>query len=325
MENKLNQLALEQYATEYSDLLVKKLFENRKSISGKEVLTEISPKQVGLFVLFNLFRKWKVEMNQLKSPFFNYEDNEVKKKLEELMNLLSQNISISNEDFYPLLKASVESTLVLILSPLKYYQDLVESYEGEAPDINEVDDLRKFIKINSHMRDALLSAWASNYSGDLLFTKAFEGLTEPPEDVSELIGLFNEQLSVEVGVFWLEEESLDFDDTIEEDEQEEAEFETIHTQFSEDKKEILADSLGFDTEQATLKSLITINQKFMFVNDLFDGNSEDFNKVIAFLDTCETKDVILKFINNNYILKGNWHSESPQVKDFLALIDKKFT
>jgi len=325
MENKLNQLALEQYSTEYSDLLVKKIFENRESISGKEILTEIVPKQVGLFVLFNLFKRWKVEMNQVKSPFFNYQVGEVKQKLEELMNLLSQNISISKEHFYPLLRVSVESTLVLILSPLKYYQELVASYDGEAPNMDEVNDLRKFIKINSHMRDALLSAWASNYSGEVLFNKAFEGLTEPPEDVSKLMDSFNKQLPVEVDSFWLEGESADLDDTIDDDEQEEAEFETIHTQFSEDKKEMLADSLGFDTDQATLKSMITINQKFMFVNDLFEGNSEDFNKVIAFLDTCETQDVILKFINNNYILRGNWNPDSPQVKDFLVLIDKKFS
>ncbi len=183
------------------------------------------------------------------------------------------------------------------------------------------------------MRDALLSAWASNYNGEELFNKAFEGLNEPPSDVAPLLAPFNELLELDIASIWIEEEEdqageleaaneADFID--EETDLEEVEFSTIHTQFSEEKTEILADSLGFESSQSSLKLMLTINQKFMFVNDLFDGNNEDFNKVIDFLDSCETKDVILKFINSNYIQRGNWKAEAPQVKEFLALIDKKF-
>lgn len=326
MENKLNQPALEQYATKYSDLLVEKLFTDKEVITGKEIIEEIPSKQIGLFVLFNLYKVWNLEMNQLKSPYFNYGNNEVQLKLDELMNLLSKHISIARQDFYPLLVKSVENTLLLIMSPLKYYEELVESYDGSAPNMDEVKDLQRFIKINNHMRDALLTAWASGYSGEELFDKAFEGLNEPPEDVTELIEPFNELLLLEIENFWLEEESDETGELIEEDEDnDEVKFETIHTQFAEKGNTILADSLGFEESQSSLKSMLTINQKFMFVNDLFDGNKEDFNSVIDFLDTCETKDVVLKFIHNNYIQRGSWKEGAPQVKEFLALIDKKFT
>ena len=87
---------------------------------------------------------------------------------------------------------------------------------------------------------------------------------------------------------------------------------------------MLGDTLGFETTKASLKSMLTINQKFMFVNDLFRGSQEDFAKVIDFLDTCETKDVVIKFLNSNYIKRGQWKAEAPQVKEFLSLIDKKF-
>ncbi len=327
MENKLNQPALEQYANKYADLLIEKLFRNKESISGKQIMDEISINQVGLFALFNVFKLWKQEMNHLKSPYFNYDSDEVVEKLEDLMNVLSKHISISKEDFAPILAKSVENTLLIIVSPLNYYRNLAEEYKDLAPNMDEVKDLQRFIKINSHMRDALLSAWASNYNGEELFNKAFEDLNEPPSDVAPLLAPFNELLELDIASIWIEEEEMESENNLieEESELEEAELNTIHTQFKEESTKILADSLGFESSQPSLKSMLTINQKFMFVNDLFDGNNEDFNKVIDFLDSCETKDVILKFINSNYIQRGNWKAEAPQVKEFLVLIDKKFS
>jgi len=327
MENKLNQPALEQYAKKYADLLIENLFRNKESISGKQIMDEILINQVGLFALFNVFKLWKQEMNHLKSPYFNYESNEVIEKLEDLMNVLSKHISISKEDFRPILVKSVENTLLIIVSPLNYYRKLAEEYKDLAPNMDEVKDLQRFIKINSHMRDALLSAWASNYNGEELFNKAFEDLNEPPSDVAPLLAPFNELLELDVSSIWIEEEEMESENNLieEESELEEAELDTIHTQFKEESTKILADSLGFESSQPSLKSMLTINQKFMFVNDLFDGSNEDFNKVIDFLDSCETKEVVLKFINSNYIHRGNWKPGAPQVKEFLVLIDKKFS
>lgn len=326
MENKLNKLALEQYAKKYTEILTDNLFASRTSISGKEIIEEIPVRQVGLFVLYNLFKIWKLEMLQLKSPYFDYESKDVKLKLTELMNLLSKSISIAREDFEPLFNKSVEQTLLLILSPLKYYEELVDSFDGIPPSMDEVKDLQRFVKVNSDMRDALLTAWASNYTNDEIFDKAFEGLSEPPEEVSSLISPFNELLTLDLTSIWDDvEEEVEPDLIEEEDEGEDVEFKTIHTQFSDEKGEILADSFGFESSQSSLKSILTINQKFMFVNDLFDGSTEDFNNVIEFLDTCDTKDVVLKFIHTNYIERGSWKEEAPQVKEFFVLIDKKFS
>ncbi len=331
MENKLNQPAIEQYAEKYSEILLKKLFSEREKISGKEIMSEIPVQQVALFVLFNLFKRWKDEMLHLKSPYFNYEAEEVKLKLEEFMNLLSKHISVDKEQFTPLMNQAVKDSLLLIISPLKFYENLVDSFKETAPNMDEVKDLQRFIKINTHMRDALLTAWAASYSSEELFDKAFEGLTTAPQDVKPLMEPFNKLLALELSDFIEKDETINEeaspeisieDEIIEEEEQ--VQFQTIHTQYSEESTSILADSLGFEANQALLKTMLTINQKFMFVNDLFDGNTEDFNKVLDFLDSCETKEVVLKFISSNYIQRGNWKPEAPQVKEFLALIDKKF-
>jgi len=325
MENKLNHPALEQYALKYSDLLAEQLFFDKKSISGKEILNNMPVKQVGLFVLYNLFKRWKVEMGQLKSPYFNYEHKDVKIKLQELMNVLSKNILVSKEDFVPLLNKAIEDTLLLTLSPLRFFEELVDSFRGEAPNSTEVKELQQFVKINSHMRDALLTAWASSNKESNVLDIAFEGLNASPADVNETLRPFNKLLPIELDNFLLEDFSeSQHDELIDDDEDGNIEFETIHTQFSSQKKTILADTLGFESTHISLKSMLTINQKFMFVNDLFDGNSDDFNKVIDFLDSCDNKEVVQKFLNRNYINNGHWKLESPQVKEFMGVLDKRF-
>ena len=324
MENKLNFSALEQYAAEYSGLLADKLFEQKPTLTGRDILEKIPVKQIGLFTLFQLFEKWKSEIEQLKSPYFDYESNEVQTKMKELMNALSKNISISREHLLPLFAKATEDTLLLILSPLEYYENLVESFGGKAPTMDDVKDLQKFIKINGHMRDALLEAWASNSNEGEVLDKAFEDLNEPPEDVNTLLEPFNQLLSTEGIPFWEGgDEPISMAETVIE-EDEEADFETVHKQFTSGGTTMLGDTLGFETTKTSLKSMLTINQKFMFVNDLFKGNQEDFVKVIDFLDTCETKDVVIKFLSSNYIKRGEWKLESPQVKEFMSLIDKKF-
>ena len=363
MENKLNEPALQQYAAKYAHLLSESLFQQRKALSGNDIMTDIPVKQVGLFVLYTLFKQWKAETAKLKSPYFDFSHPEVQQGLTQFMNLLSKHILVAQKDLTPLLQQAVADTLLLIVSPLKFYENLVDSFEGNAPTLDEVKDLQRFIKINSHMRDALLTAWATHQTSSELFDKAFEGLTEPPQEVAPLIAPFSELLQLDVSEFLLDvkgnqqkpsetteplppantEEELPAsqqveaslskeeevaDTPIEEDEQatDTPPIETLHDSFTDTESTLLGDSLGFEaTANTSLKAMLTINQKFMFINDLFDGSNEDFTKVIDFLDTCATKEVVLKFIQTNYIQRGNWKEESPQVKEFLALIDKRFS
>ena len=62
----------------------------------------------------------------------------------------------------------------------------------------------------------------------------------------------------------------------------------------------------------------------MFINDLFNESQEDFSKVLDFLETCESKEVAISFINNNYLKHNIWKANSPQVKEFMELLEKKF-
>jgi hypothetical protein len=102
---------------------------------------------------------------------------------------------------------------------------------------------------------------------------------------------------------------------------------TLNDQFASNSgHQTLADQLKQNQGNAgSIKSMLSINQKFMFINDLFNDNQEDFNKVVDFLETCGSKEVAQAFINNNYLKRNIWNANAPQVKQFIALIDKKFS
>jgi hypothetical protein len=99
---------------------------------------------------------------------------------------------------------------------------------------------------------------------------------------------------------------------------------TLNDSFVGSSYETVADTLKSSHKSGTLKSMLSINQKFMFINDLFNDSQDDFNKVMDFLESCETKDSAISFINNNYLKHNIWNANAPQVKEFLALLDKKF-
>ena len=90
-----------------------------------------------------------------------------------------------------------------------------------------------------------------------------------------------------------------------------------------EEKITLADTLGKNNKDS-IKTMLTINQKFMFINDLFDGNQNDFVKVIDFLEDCETEEQAVSFIQNNYIKRSLWRAEAPPVKEFIKLIVSKY-
>ena len=74
--------------------------------------------------------------------------------------------------------------------------------------------------------------------------------------------------------------------------------------------------------QETIK--IDLNDRIAFVNHLFEGNQEDFNRVISQLNTIKTekeaKQFILKMIKPDY----NWSDKEPYEARLLEIIERRF-
>jgi len=70
---------------------------------------------------------------------------------------------------------------------------------------------------------------------------------------------------------------------------------------------------------------IGLNDRIAFVNQLFDGSQEDFNRVISQLNTFnseeDAKKFLLKFVKPDY----DWSNQQEFEERLLTLIERKFT
>ena len=82
MESKIN-------IEEYLNLIEAQFDDN---IDGERVLKLTKSKQINLFILKNIYDEWKNNFEKNKLKFFNYEKDEIKDALSNLMNELSYNI-----------------------------------------------------------------------------------------------------------------------------------------------------------------------------------------------------------------------------------------
>lgn len=93
----------------------------------------------------------------------------------------------------------------------------------------------------------------------------------------------------------------------------------------------LADSLGTtDTQHKTvtnkvkdLRTIININDKFSFMNELFHNNMKGYNDFILYLNTLDDREEALTYVNSIAEQYG-WDNESMTVKTFYSIFDRKF-
>src|SRR4051812_48876564 len=107
MDEKISLKSVERYSREVAAKIAAGFFAGKEKISGPEILGLCEIQQVNLFVICELLHSWKAESDKLKSPFFNYGAKEVVDALNVFQNTLSNNISISQSDFMPLLTKAV--------------------------------------------------------------------------------------------------------------------------------------------------------------------------------------------------------------------------
>lgn len=92
------------------------------------------------------------------------------------------------------------------------------------------------------------------------------------------------------------------------------------TDNKEEKPQSLNDKLN------TKEISVGLNDRLAFVKHLFKGNTEDFNRVISQLNTIETQDRSVAFIEN--MVKPeyeHWQGKEEYVTRFMALIERRFS
>ena len=98
--------------------------------------------------------------------------------------------------------------------------------------------------------------------------------------------------------------------------------ETLGDRLQQEQDLTLADKLQHSTVNS-LQSAIGINDKFLFVNELFNGSMEKYNRSIANLDDLKTLNGALIYLNELRV-ELQWNSSNEAYKKLLELVHRKF-
>ncbi len=340
MEGKINNSFIKSYSKSYSDKVLNDFFSQKHHINGTELLEFCKPHQINLFILKEFFYKWKAETSKLKSPWFDYDHEEVKVALEHFMNILSKHILIGKEELRPLLEGAVENTILLVFSPYEFYLK-----EFRRPGFSRVtkvnlDELQKYVKINAGLLNRFIIKFEEDgieavFNDDAIrmFNEVCELSRETPEDFESYLSQFSEIAPLQANSIYTNgKDQIDTADIPHTEE------EKLHAKFVSDEQKTLLDDLTKETGEQRetiadqqpenagtgIKNSITLNQRFMFVNELFTGNMDEFEIVVNTIDNCQNQQEAFDFIRSNYIDNDTWEKDSDMVKKFFEIISRHF-
>jgi hypothetical protein len=90
--------------------------------------------------------------------------------------------------------------------------------------------------------------------------------------------------------------------------------------------EVEDNSLAAKLAKQKIENLVTslgINEKFLFTNELFEGNTEQFIKTINELNNLASFDEANGYLGN-LVAKKNWETEEAPYLKLLALVERKY-
>lgn len=160
MLHKFNLNALNDYSQRFARQVCDDFFVNNASASGQHILNLTSIPQINLFVISSLYDKWKADAEAFRSPYFDFENNEVKEGLKQFMNIVSRNISVKRDALEPILAESTKDTLVLLIDPNSYFNEIFRDQPNFTVTSEMIQQLRKYIRFNKFVPQALSDALA---------------------------------------------------------------------------------------------------------------------------------------------------------------------
>jgi hypothetical protein len=320
MDDKISQEAITQYSTAYANKLLDAFFQNKNTISGKEILSFSDVQQVNLFIVRELFRTWREETKKLKSPYFDYHHPDVKSALETFMNVLSKYISIERKNFEPLVKNSVLQTLLVIFTPYDYFSSIISGNSNKL-DVSLFKEELKYLRINKAPLEQMLKKLEEQHRTELPGNEAFGVLDQileevhfTPEDPDPYIAQFSSVALLDSDKFYITKT-----EDVTPEPKARQEITTVHDSLIQEPKPTLADNFR---KIDRIKDRLTINQKFMFTKVLFQGDFDLFSKTIEELDSLPDMPSALTYLNRYY---ATWDKESEEFNEFIEMLEKRFS
>lgn len=334
MEEKISLKALEDYSDDFASKVTASFFSSKEKITGPEILKLIEVHQVNLFVIRELLQVWRLEGQKLRSPYFDYSAKPITEALTKFQNLLSNHISISRENFQPLLKKAVSQTLYLILDPYDFYSDTLDA-QGNLLKVEDLKVHVRYIRINKTPLEKLLQELEekklSTIGGNEAFAQLDHILEEvnfTPEDIDGYVSQFSKILPLALQKLY--ERKSNTPKAAEATSK--MPMAISKPVLSEPVKPPAAQIPLYDQpgkisiaenfqKKKKIKDSLTINQKFMFTKILFNGDFELFSTAVDQLDELTSLSEAKSYLDNNH---GEWNPESEEYQEFMEMIERRF-
>jgi hypothetical protein len=92
----------------------------------------------------------------------------------------------------------------------------------------------------------------------------------------------------------------------------------------------MVDKVPTKTEQMAIKPIsdiklaITLNDKLLYVKDLFNGYNLAYSEAIEILNRFSSFEEASRFLKTNYVTKNNWESKPATTEKFYALLKRRY-
>lgn len=363
---KLDFSAVESYAKQYARKVCDDFFNRSAVINGQQILKLSNVAQVNTFVLGDLYDRWIEDVVHFRSPFFDFEHDEVSAALKTLMNTVSHHIAVKREDFEPILVNAVSKTITLLLDPSNYFDDFVRESASATLPKERFLSLVKYTKINNGVAKHLLEKLGNDtqaYTSDvvqwlnqMIDSVQFENPDKYLEIFKTTVFFSENQFYVTRAV---KNNKSFFDSDIDFHKEEDLPLPTVsyvqakiekegipespkdtyngslNSTFHNDlptvndlvSKEIIGSNkpeLAFNRPVKSIADAITLNQKFLFIGKLFEGDINAYNKALEELDRCSNFMDAKNIMNKSLAPKYNWIMAAEEANDFLEMVGRRF-
>lgn len=203
MLHKFNLSALNDYSQRFARQVCDDFFIHNTAASGQHILNLTAIPQINLFVISSLYDKWKADAEAFRSPYFDFENNEVKESLKQFMNVVSRNISVKREALEPILAEATKNTLVLLIDPHSYFNEIFRNQPNFTVTSDTVQQLRKYIRFNKFVPQAVTEAMAERafvYVNQAIewSENAINQRSSELDSIDQWVGVFSEKAPLEV-------------------------------------------------------------------------------------------------------------------------------
>jgi hypothetical protein len=369
MTGKLNQVALKNYSAQFTSKVLTDFYRNKQVINGQELLTLTPSKQINLGIISHLFDQWKADSQAFRSPYFDFESEEVRAALQDFMNTVSRNIAIRREDLQPLLLEATTDALLLLLAPADYFERKLKALPNFTYDVDSAKRLNKYTHIHAAVSRSLALRLTDSGASFVYVNKALNWLAEilageaSLDSISTHVKEFSTVLPLDVASIVpaglpANEPVLDTAPSARKSFFETAladppasnhtsrqaspepsvarsatqparstmESASLNNHYKVDVPQAPEES-NYGSVQMKVDSIlksIALGHRFMFVNQLFNRDSDAFDKAIRELDQADTFDEAHSLMAGKFASLYSWDMKSEAVQDLTALVKRKF-